>query len=120
YVSLARLPLADATTLQNMTPLVTAVLAWWLLRERIGGAGAFAIASGLVGVALIVRPFAGGPDVAGVAVALVGATASAIAYVTVRSLQQPRGDAPGEHALVIVFYFPLVATPLALPWAASD
>jgi len=28
YVSLARLPLADATTLQNTTPLVTAALAW--------------------------------------------------------------------------------------------
>src|SRR2546430_1815248 len=34
YVSLARLPLADATTLQNTTPLVTALLAWWLLHER--------------------------------------------------------------------------------------
>jgi drug/metabolite transporter (DMT)-like permease len=120
YVSLARLPLADATTLQNTTPLVTALLAFWLLGERTGRAGAFAIATGLLGVALIVRPFACGPDALGIAVALGGATASAIAYVTVRSLQQPRGSVPGEHALVIVFYFPLVATPLALPWAAAD
>src|SRR5258708_33351072 len=29
YVPLARLPVADATTLQNTTPLVTAALAWW-------------------------------------------------------------------------------------------
>jgi drug/metabolite transporter (DMT)-like permease len=120
YLSLARLPLSDATTLQNTTPLVTALLAWWLLREGIGRATAFAIVTGLVGVAMIVRPFAGGPDAAGIAVALTGATASAIAYVTVRQLQQPRGDVPGESALVIVFYFPLVATPLALPWAAAD
>jgi len=120
YVSLARLPLADATTLQNTTPLVTALLAFWLLGERTGRAGAFAIASGLAGVALIVRPFAGGPDALGITVALAGATASAIAYVTVRSLQQPRDGVRGEHALVIVFYFPLVATPLAIPWAAAD
>jgi drug/metabolite transporter (DMT)-like permease len=120
FLSLARLPLADATTLQNTTPLVTAVLAWWLLRERVGRATTFAIASGLVGVGLIVRPFAGGPDAAGLAVALLGATASAFAYVTVRQLQQRKGETPGEHALVIVFYFPLVATPLALPWAAAD
>ena len=46
------------------------------------------------------------------------------AYVTVRQLSQPRvvgaRPVPGEHPLVIVFYFPLVATPLALPWAAAD
>src|SRR5262252_8518858 len=36
YLSIARLPLADATTLQNTTPLVTTFLAWWLLRERVG------------------------------------------------------------------------------------
>src|SRR5882672_881589 len=42
YLSLARLPLADATTLQNTTPLVTAVLAWWILREGVGKATAFA------------------------------------------------------------------------------
>jgi len=120
YISLARLPLADATTLQNTTPLVTAVLAYWLLDERVGRATAFAIASGLAGVALIVRPFAGGPDLAGVSVALLGAAASATAYVTVRQLQQPRAGKPGEHALVIVFFFPLVATPLTVPWAAAD
>jgi drug/metabolite transporter (DMT)-like permease len=51
--------------------------------------------------------------VAGVAVALAGATCSAIAYVTVRQLSRT------EHPLVIVFYFPLVATPLAIPWAAA-
>jgi drug/metabolite transporter (DMT)-like permease len=33
--------------------------------------------------------------------------------VTVRQLART------EHALVIVFYFPLVATPLAIPWAAA-
>jgi drug/metabolite transporter (DMT)-like permease len=114
YLSIARLPLADATTLQNTTPLVTTFLAWWLLRERVGWSTAFAIATGLVGVLLIARPFGGDSDLAGTAVALGGATCSAIVYVTVRQLSRT------EHALVIVFYFPLVATPLALPWALAD
>ncbi len=113
YFSLARLPLADATTLQNTTPLVTALLAWWLLGERVGKGTAFAIACGLAGVVLVVHPTGGGADPAGVAVALIGATFSATAYVTVRQLSKT------EHPLVIVFYFPLVATPLAVPWAAS-
>lgn len=114
YASLARLPLADATTLQNTTPLVTALLAWWLLSERVGWATAFAIATGLAGVVMIAHPFGDGTDLAGLAVALGGATCSAIAYVTVRQLSRT------EHALVIVFYFPLVATPLAVPWALAD
>jgi drug/metabolite transporter (DMT)-like permease len=39
---------------------------------------------------------------------------SAIAYVTVRQLTKT------EHPLVIVFYFPLIATPLSVPWALFD
>jgi drug/metabolite transporter (DMT)-like permease len=117
YIALARLPLADATTLQNTTPLVTALLAWWVLGERLGWAAALALACGLGGVVLVVHPgvpIAAALDPTGVAIALVGATCSAIAYVTVRQLART------EHPLVIVFYFPLVATPLAIPWAVAD
>ena len=114
YSSIARLPLADATVLQNTTPLVTALLAWWLLDERVGWPTALAIACGLGGVVLVVQPGGHGADLGGTALALGGATCSAIAYVTVRQLSRT------EHPLVIVFYFPLVATPLAIPWAAWD
>jgi drug/metabolite transporter (DMT)-like permease len=111
YLALAWLPLADATTIQNTTPLLTAVLAWWLLDEAIGWSTGIALAIGIGGVALIVHPGGAGLDPIGVAVALVGVLCTSIAYVTVRKLART------EHPLVIVFYFPLVATPLALPWA---
>jgi drug/metabolite transporter (DMT)-like permease len=117
YVSLARLPLADATTLHFTQPIVTALLAWWLLGERVGWAAAFAIACGIGGVLLVVHPgvpLSGGAEPTGVAVALLSAMFAAFAYVTVRQLSRT------EHPLVIVFYFPLVAAPLALPWAAYD
>ena len=117
YVALAKLPLADATTLHFTQPLVTSLLAWWLLGERVGWAAAVAIACGLGGVLLVVHPgvpLASGADAAGVVVGLASAAFSSIAYVTVRQL------AKTEHALVIVFYFPLIATPLAIPWAAYD
>ncbi|MCE9573100.1 MAG: DMT family transporter [Deltaproteobacteria bacterium] len=115
YLALAHLPIADATVMQNTIPLLTAVLAWWLLGERVGWSVAIALAFGLAGVTLVVRPHAGGIalDPVGVAAALGGAVCSAIAYVTVRKLART------EHPLVIVFYFPLVATPLALPWALA-
>lgn len=113
YVALVRLPLADATTLQYVQPLITAILAWWILGEHIGWATGFAIACGIGGVLAVVHPGMGAvADPTGAMIALASATLSSIAYVTVRQLSKT------EHPLVIVFYFPLVATPLAIPWAA--
>jgi drug/metabolite transporter (DMT)-like permease len=114
YVSLARLSLADAATLQNATPLLTAVLAWRLLGERIGAAGVVAIVLGLLGVVLVIRPGGDSADSLGLVAALASALLSATAYVTVRKLSRT------EHPLVIVMYFPLVALPLAVPWAATE
>ncbi len=117
YISLARLPLADATTLQQTQPIITAVLAWWILGERVGWGAGFAIACGFGGVMLVVHPgvpLGASADPVGVAVALSAAVFSSAAYITVRQLSRT------EHPLVIVFVFPLVAIPLAIPWAAYD
>ncbi|HUS32285.1 MAG TPA: DMT family transporter [Kofleriaceae bacterium] len=115
YIALARLPLADATTLHYIQPLITGVLAWWILDEKIGWAAAFAIACGVAGVVAVAHPGIGTvDDPVGSLVAVASATLSSIAYVTVRQLSRT------EHPLVIVFYFPLVATPLAIPWAAAN
>jgi len=113
YGALARLPLADATVLQNTIPVFTALLAWWLLGERVGWGAAMAIACGLGGVMLVMHPGGEPGNAVGAALAVGGALISATAYVTVRQLSRT------EDPLVIVLYFPLVATPLALPWAAS-
>lgn len=114
YVALAHLPLADTTVLQNATPVLTAVLAWWLLDEPIAWPTRVAIACGVAGVVLVARPGGDSLDPFGVAASLGGVTCSAIAYVTVRKLART------EHPLVIVLYFPLVATPLALPWMLAS
>jgi len=114
YVAVVRLPLADATALQQTIPLITAVLGWLVLGERVGRATAFALACGVAGVLLIVHPSGAGIDPVGVAIALAGALCSAVAYITVRQLSRT------EHPLVIVFYFPLIVTPLALPWAIVE
>ena len=114
YAALGHLPLAHATLIQNATPVVTAMLAWWLLRERVTLRVGVAIALGLAGVVLVNLMRGGGASSAAVwpvAVAIIGTFFSATAYVTVREL------AKTEDPLVIVFYFPLIATPLALPWA---
>lgn len=117
YIAIDRLPLADATTLQNTVPLLTAVLAWRVLGERVSRWTALALACGAAGVTIVARPLAHGADALdalGIAAALGGAACSAIAYVTVRRLSRT------EHPLVIVLAFPLLATPLSLPWLLYD
>lgn len=121
YGAVTHLPLAEATVLQYLHPPITALLAGLFLGEavtrRVFGAMVFSLA----GVALVARPSflfgagAGGLDPFWVGVAIGGAAFSAAAYVVVRKL-----SSEGENPLVIVFYFPLVTVPAALPTMWPD
>lgn len=115
FHSVAAMPLADATVIQYLYPMFTAVLATAFLGEkptlRIVAAG---IAS-LVGVTLVAKPaflfgtLAHAPSLVDVAIAVAGAFFTAVAYVGVKRLTAL------EHPLVIVFYFPLVTLPATIP-----
>lgn len=116
FYAITKLPLSDATVIQYTNPIFTAIVAGIFLRERVGRAEILAGLGSLVGVALIAKPsfLFGGParlDMWAVAASLTGALVSAGAYTSVRALS---GRA---HAMVVVFYFPLIATPLAIPTA---
>ncbi len=118
YFSVIHLPLAEATVIQYTNPVFAAILAAWLLRERFGALEASCIGLGLLGVVLVAQPatlFGGSASLEPryVAIALLGAIFSAAAYVSVRRLGRT------EHPLVVVFYFPLVTVPLALPFAVA-
>lgn len=119
YYALVHLPLADATVLQYTNPVWTALLAGWLLGERVKPREAVLVLVSLIGVVLIARPafvFGGAPrlDLLAVAIALAGSMFSASAYVTVRKLGRT------EHPLVIVFYFTLVTVPGSIPGVLLD
>ncbi|SBO42396.1 DMT family transporter [Cyanobium sp. NIES-981] len=119
YVALMALPLASATVLQYLYPTFTALLAWLALGEPIGRRVVLAMVVGWAGVLLVAQPapLSGGAtplEPLPVLVAVAGALATALAYVSVRKLGRT------EHPLVIVFYFPLVAVPLSLPLVALD
>ncbi len=114
FAALAQLPLAAATVLQYLHPTFTALLAWLLLRERVGPRVLLAALLGWLAVILLSSPaellgLRGAPlPLAGVLLALAGALLSACAYVSVRALGR------SEHPLVIVFYFPLVGLAVTL------
>jgi drug/metabolite transporter (DMT)-like permease len=119
FYALTRLPIAEATVLQYLYPVLTAVIAAFALRERVGLRLMFALALGTLGVIVVARPAAvfssaSTIDPLGAAVAMGGSLFTAGAYVLVRRLSQT------EHPLVVVFYFPLLAVPLSLPAVALD
>lgn len=115
YFALVHLPLADATVIQYMNPVFAALLAVLVLGESMRRRELWLIAVSLVGVLVIARPSFLIPGLGDrlpllhVGIALLGSVISAAAYVVVRRLGRT------EDPLVTVFWFPLVALPLALP-----
>lgn len=110
FAALALLPLATATVLQYLYPTLAALAARLWLGERLGPRLLVAIGLGWLGVLLVCHPAEVALPPLGVALALVGALLTALAYVSVRELGR------SEHGLVIVFYFPLMALPLCVPF----
>lgn len=115
FYAVTHLPLADATVLHFTNPVLSAIAAALVLRERFGRAEALGALACLAGVVAIARPsflFGGASlDRSAVGIALLGATFAACAYVTVRKLRS------SDDPRVIVFYFPLVVVPGTLPFA---
>ncbi|SON52922.1 DMT family transporter [Vibrio tapetis] len=119
YYAVATLPLAEATILQYLHPVFTALLALVFLKERIQASTMACIVLCISGLALIVSPeFSAGASselpLFSVGVALLGAFGSAVAYVLVKRL------ANTEDSSVIIFYFPLIALPLSVVLLGND
>jgi drug/metabolite transporter (DMT)-like permease len=118
FTAVTRLPLAEVTTIHYLNPIFTTALAAVFLKEHVRFELVIAIAMAFAGTLLVARPsflFGGGEglDTLGVIAALGGALFSAGAYTTVRRLTKT------DHHHVIVFYFPLVAVPILLPFAVT-
>jgi drug/metabolite transporter (DMT)-like permease len=117
YFALTKLPLADATVIFYSNPVLTALFAAVFLDERLGPTEIAGALVSFAGITLIARPSflfgdaASGLNLVYVGVAFAGALCAAGAYAVVRTLRDT------EHPLVIVFYFPLVATIGSVPTA---
>ncbi|KII75875.1 membrane protein [Vibrio renipiscarius] len=112
YYAVTTLPLAEATILQYVHPVFTALLGVLFLKERIQKSTLICIAFCLAGLLVMVQPNMNSAIVNelplfSIMIALGGAFGSSIAYVIVRKLSQT------EDSSVIIFYFPLVALPIS-------
>lgn len=107
FVTLQNLPLAGAVTIQYLSPVFTSIFAIWLLKEKVKQRqwGFFLIA--FLGLIMLK-----GFDLSGrislnfVALGVLSACFSGLAYNCIRFLRET------ENPLVVVFYFPLIATPI--------
>ncbi|MEZ9511963.1 DMT family transporter [Vibrio breoganii] len=111
YYAVTTLPLAEATILQYVHPVFTALLGVLFLKERIQQSTMICIAFCLLGLFVMVQPNMGGDSselpMFSIMIALCGAFGSSIAYVIVRKLSRT------EDSSVIILYFPMVALPVS-------
>ena len=119
FYALLHLSMAQATILQYLHPVFTALLAFMFLAERPTAATVACIMLSLLGLVCMVMPFwegeAGTPaSLWPVMAGLGGALGSGIAYTLVRKLVAT------EHPSVIVLYFPLVCVPGTLLLGGAD
>lgn len=121
FATLRLLPIAEATMLSYLSPVITVALAALLLSEQPGARRWFGVGLGLLGAAVMTLPHVTGnsPALLGVALGIATAALTAGALVQVRALNKT--ESPGA----IAFYFALassVAGLVTLPfgWATPD
>lgn len=114
FYAVTALPLAEATVIHFLNPILTALAAAVFLREPLRRTDLMGTALGFSGVILVARPsFLFGDarplDPFALGIAVLGACFGATAYIVIRKLRET------EHPAVVVFHFPLLTVPLTLP-----
>lgn len=119
FYAILHLPYAQATVLQYLHPVFTALLAFWFLAESPTRATLACIILSLVGLGWMVSPYFDGAETTAIPLLAItaglgGALGSGIAYTLVRKLVTT------EHPSVIVLYFPMVCLPGTLLLGFDD
>lgn len=115
FLSIQKIPLASAATIQYLSPIFTAIIGVFYLKERLKPIQWLFFIIAFSGVYFI-RGFEKAPDGQGlyILLAVVSAFLSGIAYNIVRKLKD------SDEPVVIVFYFPFVAFPIMLIWSLFE
>jgi drug/metabolite transporter (DMT)-like permease len=109
FYSIQHLPLATAITVSNLIPLFALGLSALFIKEKITWTHALFFLISFVGV-LLLKGFDTRVSLLDLSIALLAAFFTACAHFTVRKLRDT------DHPWVIIFYFPLVAIPLIVPY----
>lgn len=107
FITLQHMPLASAVTLQYLSPIFTAIMGIFMVKEKVKPWQWIFFGISLAGV-LLVQGFDNRIEPLYLILGIGSALFAGLAYNTIRQLKQT------EHPLVITFYFPLVSLPITL------
>lgn len=118
YYAVTTLPLAEATILQYLHPVFTAILALLFLKENIQRSTIICIVFSLLGLFIMIQPNFLHDSThyswLSIGAGMLGAFGSAVAYVIVKKLTKT------DDSSVIVFYFPIISIPISIVLLGSD
>jgi drug/metabolite transporter (DMT)-like permease len=110
FTLLQQIPLATAAVLQYLAPIFTAILGIILLGERVKFIQWFFFSVSFAGI-LLVQGFDHRIEAIHLLMGIGASFFMGLAYNFIRKLKDT------EHPLVIIFYFPLVVTPISGIWS---
>ena len=105
FYTIQYIPLASAVTIQYLSPIFTALFAAIYLKEKMKIKQWLYFGMSFAGVALL-KGFDERVSITFMLIGIISAIFSGMAYTCIRQLKDT------EHPIVVVFYFPLVATPI--------
>jgi drug/metabolite transporter (DMT)-like permease len=113
FYSLQHMPIAMAMTFSNMSPLFTVIIAHFFLKEKVHPLHVVFLLLAFGGVILV----KGWDSSVPWSLALIGISTAAFAACAYTSVRALRGS---DHAMVAVFYFPLISVPMMIIPVAVD
>lgn len=113
FITLQNISMANAVSIQYLSPLFTAVIAIFLLNEKVKPKQWIYFGMAIVGV-LIIKGFDSKLSWFYLILGVVSSLFAGLAYNAVRKCKDT--DAPVQ----VVFYFPLVATPIMACWCLYE
>ncbi|MFM9007723.1 MAG: DMT family transporter [Bacteroidota bacterium] len=103
FYTVQRMPMGTAVTIQYLSPVFTAILGMFILRERVSPVQWLCFALAFAGV-LLIKGFSAKMTWSLLAIGIASAFFSGLAYNTIRVLREK------EHPLVVVLHFQLFGT----------
>jgi len=113
FTTIQSVPLASAVTLMFLSPIFTAILGIWIVKEQVRWLQWMFFAISFGGI-MVIQGFDVRVSPVMAMIGIGAAFASGVAYNMIRKLKT------SEHPLVVVFYFPLVSLPITLVYMFFD
>lgn len=108
FITIQNIPLASATTIQYLSPIFTATIAIFFLKESVKYLQWFFYAIAFSGV-LMIKSFDPRVSLFYLIIGIIAAFGSGVAYNFVRKLRD------SEHPLVIILYFQIIGLAVSVP-----